>query len=114
MGSAAIRFPASMRSSVASIDVLFSPERGISNAKVAPPPCKFRRRRSWNWRAVQTQPSIVPQYTRALIHPRFWWEGLHVVGHRLQLHRPVVDAGIARRVVDPNHRVLQPVLVVAL
>src|SRR6266700_5039411 len=48
-----------------------------------------------------------------LVHARLGRERLNVVGHRLQLHGTVVDAGLAA-IVHPDHRVLQPVLVVAL
>src|SRR6266700_843169 len=44
-----------------------------------------------------------------LVHARLGRERLNVVGHRLQLHGTVVDAGLAA-VVHPDHRVLQPVL----
>ena len=56
----------------------------------------------------------LPHQGRPSVHPRLGREGLNVVAHRLQVDRPIVDAGLARLGIDPDRRMLQPVLVLAL
>src|SRR6185312_8482804 len=46
------------------------------------------------------------------VGPRLGRDGLHVIGQRIQMHRPIIEAGMSCAV-DPNERVLEPVLVVA-
>src|SRR4029077_1173398 len=49
----------------------------------------------------------------ASVHPRLWLDVLHIVGHGVGVHRPVVDLYFAGGEIEPRKRVLHPVLVVA-
>src|SRR5580700_4809900 len=48
------------------------------------------------------------------VNPRFGFDIGHVVGERVGVHRPIVDADPARNGVEPGQGVLHPVLVVAI
>src|ERR1700719_3010784 len=49
----------------------------------------------------------------ASVHPCLWLDVLHIVGHGVGVHRPVVDLYLAGGEIEPGKRVLHPVLVVA-
>src|SRR4051812_48941859 len=73
-----------------------------SNERATTPPLSIQRART------SAEPS------RTSIHPRLWLDVLHLVRHRVGVHRAVVDGYAVLGLVEPGKRVLHPVLVVAL
>src|SRR5271170_5427654 len=69
----------------------------------------------------QTLPSVTLEFFGSVnwtiatsIDPLFRLDIGHVVGHRVGVHRPVVDADFAAGVIEPALRMFHPVLVVAI